>query len=188
MGRWCVVAVALISLACGGAFEDQQHALDASDHAVLVEIDDLRSDFPSVSFDPGAQTWSKIESMGSWELEYSYETEAFTVTSLVFLNDTVDEADWVLWGIGLSTSVLASEGVEFVADPALLSMGDSQNCGLLMVEGVTGGNLCMVRDGTTVIAFVLVGGYFDEPGDLDRVLGPAITASRTYVPQASPLP
>ena len=55
MRRWMAAGVVgVTSLACGGAFEETQHALDAGDHAVLVEIADLKGEFPSLVVDPTA--------------------------------------------------------------------------------------------------------------------------------------
>ncbi|MCB9677344.1 MAG: hypothetical protein H6737_19705 [Alphaproteobacteria bacterium] len=189
MRRWMAAGVVgVTSLACGGAFEETQHALDAGDHAVLVEIADLKGEFPSLVVDPTAEEWSKVKSMGTWELEYQYETDDFVLSSFVFLEESPDDASWVFWGLGLAPAMMENEGIEFVVDDGLLTLGDERSCGLLRSEGAVAGNLCSVRDGSVVMAIVLVGGYFDQPGDLDRILASALSAAKTHAPKESPLP
>ncbi|MEZ4321171.1 MAG: hypothetical protein R3F61_27085 [Myxococcota bacterium] len=175
-------------LACGGVLEDEQHALDASDHAVLVEVADLQSEFPATVFDPTKETWSKVKSFGSWELEYGYESDDFAVSSLVFVEDTPDDASWVMWGFGIAPAMLESEGITFDQDDSLVSGGDEKKCGVLRTDGNPVGNLCLVRDGSIAIALVMVGGYYDTPGGLDVILGAPRAALVGYTPKPSPLP
>jgi hypothetical protein len=189
MRRWfCGLTVLGTGLACGGAFQEQEHALDASDHAVLIEIADLQAEFPTVAVDPTKESWSKVKALGTWELEYTYEADDFMLTSMVFLEETADDASWVMWGLDFAPAMLENEGIAFVEDGDLVTLGDEESCGLLEAEGTTVGNLCVVRDGGTVIALIVVGGFFDQPGDLDRILSPALAATKGYTPQPSPIP
>lgn len=182
-----VIAVGLASLACSG-LGDQEHALDPSDHAVLLEMRDLQSEFPQIAIDPQKETWSKVKSMGTWELDYAYEADDFVLTSMVFVENTADDASWVLWGLGLAPAMMENEGIEFREDASLLTLGDERQCGVLLTDSQPTGNLCSVRDGSVAMAIVMIGGYFDQPGSLDPIFGPVLASASGYTPKASPLP
>jgi hypothetical protein len=177
----------LLALACGG-LGPTGHALDASDHAVLVEVGELVAVFPTVVVDPAKQTWSKSHSFGSWDLEYEYETDDFYLSTLVFVEDDPAEASTTMWALGLAPGMLDAYDVQFEASADLCSLGEERKCGLLRKDGLPVGNLCTLRQGGAVMMFVLVGGYVEGPGELDAVLGGPVAALNGYSPKSSPLP
>ncbi len=185
-----VLCIAVASLACGGG--SGQHALDATDHAVLIEASDVQAVFPSAgsgTIDASAETFRKEVALGSWELEYTYETDLLTVSSMAFVEDTADDASWVMWGVAMAPSFLGDE-VEFQEDSSLVTRGDEKKCGVLVEKslGIRGGNLCVVREGGFVSVLVLAGTYTDQPGGLDPLFDPVLTAAKGYTPKENPLP
>jgi hypothetical protein len=190
-GRLAALAVGVVGaamLACGGG-GSSLHALDASDHAVLVEASEVQALFPSVQVDPAREVYSKQIALGSWELEYTYETDEVTVSSMAFVEDTAEDASWVMWGVGMAPAFLGDE-VAFREDASLVTRGDEKQCGLLVEKsiGLPGGNLCTVREGGFVAVVVLAGVYVDQAGGLDPLLDPVLTAAKGYTPKENPLP
>lgn len=188
MTRALLLLTALtLTLACAG-LGPAEHALDASDHAVLVERSDLEQALPGLSIPAGAESWSKRRSLGSWELDYTFEAEDFDLTTRVTVEGSVSEAESTMWAYGVGSSMLGALGVEYEPADDLVTVGDARSCGLLRRESVAVGNFCVVRSGASVLLFTVVGVYWRGPGELDAVLAGPVGALAGYTPVAAPLP
>lgn len=188
MKRIALGVAGLWILACSG-LAPTQHALDAADHAVLVEAAEVAAFFEGVEVDPSAEVWSKSYSLGSWDVEYTYEVEGFYVSTMVMVHESASDASTGMWAASTGMDIGAmGEDVAFVESPDLFTGGDERRCGVLMNGELAAGNYCLVRTGLVVTLFVLAGGAFEGPGELDPVLGPAVAATQGYTPTKSPLP
>lgn len=174
----CVVA----SLACGGGSSVSEPIL-AADKLVAVTVDDLLD--VSV-IDRTKETWNKSTAYdGAKELEYTYEGDAFYVTTTANHEIDVDSAGYVYTGANIGLDLVGrayGEDVKFVDDATVLSWGDERSCRQLQAQGLSMGTMCVARKGKLVYTFMVAGQAFTEPGSLDVFLADELTAFEAWAP------
>lgn len=74
--------------------------------------------------------------------------------------------------VATKTGVAFTKTAKLVDAPGLLLVGDSRYAGVIRYDGKPGGNLFLMRQGKVIFTVVIVGIVFDDPKDVQRLMGP----------------
>jgi hypothetical protein len=168
------------SVACGGSASEP---ILAGDKLVAVTADDL---LDVAAIDRTKETWDKSKSFdGAIELSYTYEADAFYLTTTANHEVDADSAGYVYAGANIGLDIVAGaygEEAVFVDDPLVFSWGDERDCRQLQMQGMSVGTMCVARKGRLVYTFMVAGQAFTEPGSLDVFLADELVAFEAWAP------
>lgn len=178
-------------LACGGLLTHDLK-VQPRDRAILLDVVDVVTQYPSLKVDPALGTYSKRRlTNGGIENTYRYKTPdgqqptLLVETHVLVAKDaSAASLDYSAMKVSLSVGTAASRTVSAEDRPDALAWGDDHQCIAMVAAGNERGISCIARKGQSILLVLVAGALDTRPlshdHGMDALLAERLPAIEAY--------
>lgn len=153
----------------------------ADDRRLVVTSEALQP-FGGPAPDRDAESLSTIRQFdGSRTISYEFDSRkdpdarkrvVASTTTMVHSTSLSAMQAFKVQEVATRAGVALTKSARLVDAPGLLTVGDARYAGVIHYDGKPGGNMFLMRQGRVIFTVVIVGIVFDDPQDVERLMGP----------------